>query len=105
MPKEQLYVRKDILERRLQEGYTEIATGRGEWVHDQKIVGVFIFYHPDGRITSYEHPKFRAENRIHTGIPFEKTYPSSDDLQRHCNLFRIQLNEKSSLAELVKRLP
>ena len=52
-----LYGRKDIFEKRIKEGYTGIALGGGEWVGDSRIVRICIFYHPDGRIATYEHPK------------------------------------------------
>ena len=68
------YGKRDIFEKRLQEGYTEIAFGNGPWVKNQRIVVLFVFYHPNGEVATYEHPKFINEGHTVRGKPHEEKY-------------------------------
>ncbi len=93
------YGRKDVFERRLQEGYTEAAFGGGEWIHGKRVVRLWVFYHPDGRIATYEHPKFDFGHTVH-GEPYEAEY-GKREFQLHVKKFQIQLGKKEGLAGIL----
>lgn len=97
-----MYGKKDIFEKRVREGYTEVAFGGGDWVGDQRIVSLWAFYHPNGRIATYEHPKSMTLD-CHTvrGRPFEAEY-TKRKFQKHLQKFKIRLGEGSGLAQLVE---
>lgn len=96
-----MYGRKDIFEKRLREGYTRVAFGSGNWVNSQRIVSLWVFYHPDGGIATYEHPKFYDGSYTFRGQPFEEEY-NKEGFQKHLKRFQIKLGEKYNLSELVK---
>ena len=99
-----MYGKKDIFEKRVREGYTEVAFGRGEWcpgtLVNFRIVGLWSFYHTDGRIATYEHPKQEFDSHTSHGKPFEAEY-TPQEFQDYIKRLRIQLSSKSSLKDLV----
>ena len=118
-----MYGNKRIFDKRLKEGYTEVALGSGEWVSapagsEQRIVKLFVFYHPNGKVATYEHPKANhGFGNIH-GQPFEAEYNTKrtligklfgtnsfkDSFENHLKEFKIALGEKGDLAEIVRIL-
>ena len=52
-----MYGDRDIFQKHLDDGYNEVAFGKGDWVDDQKVLGVFAFFHPGGDISTLEHYK------------------------------------------------
>ncbi|MBI2672664.1 hypothetical protein HYX19_00215 [Candidatus Woesearchaeota archaeon] len=99
-----MYGSKDIFKKRLEEGYTEVAFGVGDWVRDYRIVGLWAFYHQDGRIATYEHPKyieFSGGNTLH-GEPFEKIY-TKEEFEKHEKDLRISVCQKTGLAQIVQK--
>ena len=97
-----LYGRKDAFEKRVRDGYTEVAYGGGDWVGNQRIVRLWAFYHPDGSIATYEHPKGMTPD-MHTirGQPFEAEY-TEREFQEHLENFRIKIGPKTGLKKLVE---
>ena len=76
--------------------------GGGDWVDGQRIVGLWAFYHPDGKIATYEHPKGRTSDmRTIRGQPFEAEY-TEREFQKYLKKFQIKLGQRSGLAELVQ---
>ena len=97
-----MYGRKDVFENRVREGYTEVAFGGGDWVGEQRIVRLWVFYHPEGKIATYEHPKFMTlDTHTMRGQPFEKEY-TEGEFQKHQKQFKLKVGNRRSLAEVVQ---
>lgn len=98
---------KDVFERRVREGYTEVAFGDWNCIYNQLSVRLWAFYHPDGRIVTYEHLVIgdRLSGGVTysvTGKQFEAEY-NEKELQKHLNEFQVKrLSAKSGLAEVVE---
>lgn len=89
------YGNTDIFQKRVEEGYSELAFGRIEPTDDSELLGVFVFFHPDGKIATYEHPK--------QGTSFEKEY-NSERFQEYTEEQNIHLSGKVTLEYIVKYL-
>lgn len=96
-----MYGNREIFERRLREGYINVAFGSGEWVGDSRIVRLWVFYGSSGEIATYEHPKADQEGGMRHGQPFEATY-SAIAFRSYVEKWRITLGPKMGLAELLK---
>ena len=96
-----MYGRKDVFEKRLNEGYTEVTLGGGDWVGDQRIVSLWVFYHPKGKIATLEHPKFYISDHTARGQPYEAKY-SPRKFQKHVKKFQLKVGEKKDLAKIVE---
>ena len=98
-----MYGNKDIFKKRLNDGYIDVAFGSGEWVNGERIVRLFVFYHPKNffGIATYEHPKFDFEGSTIHGKPFESVY-TKRGFERHSKKFKIQVGPKTGLANIVK---
>jgi hypothetical protein len=99
------YGKKDIFEKRLKEGYTEVSFGTGPWVKNQRIVNLFVFYHPNGNIATYEQPKFSNEGQTVRGTPHEEKYSQKEfnKLKERWNL-KVKEN-RHSLKEILDEWP
>ena len=97
-----MYGRKDIFERRLNESYSEVAFGGGDWVNNQKIVGLFVFYHPNGKIATLEHPKFDDGYHTIRGQPYEAEY-NNKKFEKHLKKFQLKVGTKTDLAKIVNQ--
>ena len=89
-----------IFKKRLQEGFSEFAFGRGQWVGGERIVGIFVFYHPDGRIVTLESPKYY--DHFH-GKKFEGSY-SSAEFKKYLKANKISLRQKHSLRAFIRMI-
>ena len=96
------YMNPNVLKKRVDEGYAKASFGGGEWVDDARIVSIWAFYHPDGRISTYEHPKAYDhcfEKTIH-GSPYEKTY-TRKEFKEYLKKYKIKLSKKIMLEEII----
>jgi hypothetical protein len=99
-----MYGSREFFERKQQEGYSEVASGVGDWVGVERIVVIWAFYHPKKRfrsITTLQHPKF--DDGCHTirGSPYEKKYtPAGFD--RFTRRMKIKIGSRQNLAELLQ---
>lgn len=67
---------KGLFEQKLREGYTEYSYGIGESHEPERIVALFAFYHPEGRIATYEHAKhYRKHPGRQWRMPFAGKKP------------------------------
>ena len=112
----EMYGNKEIFEKRLKEGYTEISFGAGQLVGDKRIVRLWVFYHPDGEIATYEHPKSDDGSHTFRGQPFEAEYNTKKTLigklfginsfknsfEEYLKKFKITLDKRKSLAQVVE---
>ena len=98
-----MYGKRSIFEKRLNEGYNEATFGAGkDYIENEKIVNLFAFYHPNGKIATYECHKFMAVDDCHTmrRPPFEKEY-SKKEFQEHIEKYKVQMSRKGSLVDIV----
>jgi len=105
-----LYGNREIFKRRLEEGYKEVALGRGDWIQTQnsltpetRIVALWAFFHQlesSKKIATYEHPKaFDGVTNIH-GKPFEATY-SEEEFKEYCEKNKIKIGKRIELTDLL----
>ena len=95
--------RKDVFEKRLREGYTGIAFGNGDWVGSERSVILWVFYHPDGRIATYEPLRLKRINGFTmpgTEVEIEHT---EESFREYVKRRRIKIGERTSLAEFFVR--
>ena len=83
---------RDHFVKRLNEGYTEIAIGGGPWVdmngEDLRIVGIWVFYHPDGRVATIEtHKGYTPDGHTIRGCPTACEYKTSRFMRIRNRLF------------------
>lgn len=122
-----MYGRREIFEKRLQEGYTEVAFGKGLWIEKpdmfgtyldfrfpflhftppaivaQRIPSLFAFYHPNGKIAILEHRKIEdyTGHTAHVGI--RETVYNKKRFERHLNEWSVKLEEKTTLVEILEK--
>lgn len=97
----QMYGNKDIFQKMLNEGYTEVALGGGDWVDDYRIVGIFAFFHPNGKIHTFETPKYDDGGHTMRGTQFEANY-TMKGFEKYKENHKIEMEtEKQYLKEIV----
>lgn len=98
-----IYGDKDIFEKRLKEGYEEVAFGRGKCVNNEIISALWVFYNTN-KIATYEYPKFIKSPEISPckGPPYEKEY-SKQEFEEYLRDKKIFLSKKISLEEIINK--
>src|SRR3989344_766402 len=113
------YGKKEIFESRFKEGYELVSWGQSTWIHkegneynDTRIVSMWAFYHPDGRIHTYQQPKIWEEHEgvegekhepaTRYGTPFEAVYTSEADFDAYLKKRSAMTWERESLANIIK---
>jgi len=93
------YGNKEAFERRLQEGYAEVAFGMGR--RGRSDLCLFAFYHPNGTIATYEHP---ATMPFWSGLvkqgTIEKEY-NGEGFQRLTDSYGIEMSVRVNLEDTV----
>jgi hypothetical protein len=100
-----LYGNKEIFQKMLKNGYTEVAFGGGEWVDDFRIVGIFVFYHQRKKnVYTYQTPKFVTLD-AHTmcGVKFEKKYRIKQ-FEKYVQKMKISIGPKTDLKKVLEKL-
>ena len=91
----------------LKEGYTEVAQGSGTWrddfITDIRIPDMYSFYHPDGKVSTYE---ARQEKRLSmpvTGIQmkFHENEYTPKEFEEFIEKWDVTLGEKTNLEEFI----
>ncbi len=100
-----LYSSLREIEQRLAEGFTTFAFGRGPWIvrkgEQMRLVALFAFFHPDGRVASTEHFKLNdGITNVHC-LPQTNIYSSVNEFERLVKKWNVQMNSPGPLAELV----
>ena len=98
-----LYGKRDFFEHMLQEGYTRVAFGKGPQIDGERVVGMFVFYHPDGRVSTQETWKgdvSRLDPTKMRGYKQETYKPK--EFRNFVSKMRIGLSERKSLLDVVK---
>jgi len=71
-----LYVSREILQEKLEEGYEEVAFSyEGRWPRDRtdRITRMCVFFSPDGKIETYEHHEIADITVIRAIKPYQVT--------------------------------
>ena len=103
-----MYGDRKYFQKKLDEGYSEVAFGSGPYITSpsgflqKRMVGMFAFFHPDGRIVTYETVKqwLEWESDPHRGHPPESQY-NAKTFEERCKDFQVSLSEKATLADVV----
>ena len=92
---------KELFRARLAEGYTHMAVGEGDWVRDSyRINWLWAFYHPDGKVKTYEESAIREDGIQKPGSVSEEEY-TRESLQLHADQYKISFRPEKSLKEIV----
>ena len=97
-----LYGDREFFFERKNEGYTEAAYGGGPWIGSYRIVGIFAFYHPDGRIATFQTRKIDTGDCTMRGDPIRADYKNESEFKEYVEEHRITLGKKHSLADAIK---
>ena len=94
---------REVLERKVREGYSELEFGEGKWAGPQKITRIIALYHPyTDDIATIEHPMYYDKNGVRTGFPQEKYY-TQVDFDNHVLLYKIKMDgEKRGIIETLQ---
>ena len=88
-----LYGRRDIFKRRLREGYNKVAFCPNTLIRNNRLITIWVFYHPNGKIATYEFPV--SDN------PFEAEY-TKEEFKKHKEEFQIWIGQKIGLEKLIE---
>lgn len=95
-----------LFKEKLDEGYTEVGFGDGEWIGKRKIAKIYVFYRQyssgDIRdIKTYECPACKDDKKQVIELqPFENEYTNQKDLQKYLEQFKIKIRNKLLLKTL-----
>ncbi|MDE1850297.1 MAG: hypothetical protein KGH54_00690 [Candidatus Micrarchaeota archaeon] len=95
-----LYGNSAVFAKRLKEGYTEFAMGRGPWINDFRIVGIAVFYGKGDRIATFETIKSCPLGDITRGSR-EMEY-SSAEFDKFTKEYKLEIGPKTAMKELVE---
>ena len=97
-----MYCNEGVCERLLSQGFTECTFGVGPWVGTARIVGVWVFFHPNGRIITLETPKEDDGVATRRGRPQEVSY-TRDELNKFVADWQINLRkDRTPIDELLR---
>ena len=82
------------------EGFTKVAFGKGPWIDDQRIVGGFYFFGPEGQVAGYETVKSRENGFIRRGRSLETHYDTAEFEKRKDDL-KLDLSDRKELSDLL----
>jgi len=91
--------RKDIFDRRIKEGYTEVALCSGGWIGNQRLAIVWVFYHPDGRLAVYERLKLKRINGSEIPVVGNEMECSEEEFRRYAEKYKIRIGAKTKLTD------
>jgi hypothetical protein len=100
----EMYGKREIFERKQNEGYTEVAFGGGDWVDSNRIVALWAFYHPTkmfGSVSTLQYPKFDDGTHTIRFKPFERKY-SQEGFERYLQKMQIKMGDRENLAKLLQ---
>ncbi len=89
-----------VFEKRLSEGYVDVAPGSGSWVKGARVAFIHVFYAPDGRIATHESFKFSDGERSVRATPEEHTY-DADSFALHAKEWNLDVGRRESLSSVV----
>jgi len=96
-----MYGDREFFEKKMSQGYTQVAFGSGKWIKGERIVGIFAFYHPNGRVATLETPKCDFERSTVRGKAFEDLYWSPKTFGKHVLKKQITMSDKTDLTDIV----
>jgi len=93
----------EVAKKKQEQGYTKIAEGKSPWIYNMRILTIYAFYHPDGRIATYELHRIRSKGRARVIPAFEDKY-TPEEFKDYKSSNRIKLGRKKSLERLIKQI-
>jgi hypothetical protein len=98
-----IYGDRDVFEKRLKEGYEQVAFGRGKLVGKEIISATWVFYN-SYKIATYEFPKFvRSKNFLPCkGEPCEKVF-LNEEFEEYRKNKKITLTKKMDLGNIIRK--
>lgn len=94
------YGRKHIFSQKLQKGYTEFCFGHSPWNKGGDVV-LWVFFHPDGRICTFEFHKTRSSVGTLHQMPFGESH-TVETFAQYVARNDILLSEKKNLQTFVE---
>ncbi len=95
-----LYGDKRVFLKMQAEGFRDVVFGKGPWVDDQRVVGGFYFFGPEGQVAGYETLKSRGSRGISRSKPTETHY-STDEFESRKSDLRLDLSDRKELSDLL----
>ena len=97
-----VYAEKEIYQEKLKNGFAEVAfSNEGSWSFYKRISKLCAFYHPDGRIETYEHPEYCDVGCIRVGKPVGSEYKDENSLQGVLKNFKLKLGKKRKIIDIL----
>ncbi|MBS3090035.1 hypothetical protein J4461_04140 [Candidatus Pacearchaeota archaeon] len=97
-----LYAAREIFQRKIQEGYEEVAfSNEGEWHQQERIVRMCAFYSPDGEIETYEQHEIDDLIVIRASKPFGVTFKTGKGLKERLKPYNLTLGEKRKVRDVL----
>lgn len=103
----EMYGDRGVFERKLEEGYNEVAFGGGAWICGERIAALWAFYKPKRwfrreRVSTLQYYEFITPDEDNMrSDPFEKTY-SLKKFMKYISTVKIKMDEKRSLSEILE---
>lgn len=99
-----VYVEKEVLERKIREGFSEIAfSNDGSWSRErrERIARACVFYHPDGHLETYEYHEMIDSDVIRVVLPFEREFEDDKTPLKNFKMYKLKLGEKRKITEVL----
>lgn len=97
---------KDVWEQLLKEGFTEVAHGgSGKEVDGVRLVGLFAFFHPKGRVATIETFKDYTGPASVRGAPTRHDYRKAKVFEAHLEKFKASLGPRFPLQQALADWP
>ncbi len=97
-----MYGDTSVAAARLTEGFTELAFGGGDWVGSTRLVGVFAFFHPDGRVATIQSWKFDGGDATVRGPREEVVYPDQAAFEKFISEWGVKMSERRPFADTLE---
>ncbi len=95
------YGTKPIFEKKLEEGFTKVAFGRGPWIDTFRILALFAFFYPDGRVETIETWKQRDSRHCsRRSSPKEKKY-SAIQFKTYIAEHHVELMDRTEVSGII----
>jgi len=97
------YGDREVFEKREEEGYSQVNFGRGPWIKGERVVGMFAFYHPDGKISILMTPKHDISGETIHGRRTEREFENEEEFKKFVEQWKIELAERSDLGKFLNK--
>lgn len=99
-----LYGGENVVKKKFEERYNEIAVGCGKRNEDPRLVNIFVFYNSNGKIATYENWKiYKTDFDVSRRGLSENKY-NLKSFNKFCLNHNINLTKKFNLEKVIKEL-